>query len=317
MEESQKWRKYRNMLKLIINKNPEIIQLKVNEILNKEKISTSQLNKQTEFSPIVTKGLFSSERQAIWLNLEEKKDLNEFKKYIKDKNNEEILKSQDLLIITTIHLQGSSPLVKMIEKLKGEVIKDKTNDVAELLESYPLSKYNLDNLKLYIGESAEKAVPLINTLDKMTDEEIKKISYEELLIALPSKPGTVPPYQYTDAVFRGDLEEASFELDRILENSDPILCMVFLHNKIETINRANLLYLSGIKNYKDIAKELGCHPYVVKLIMKFMGKEKVIERLVRTYTILENEMKGESKLKSRNNLLKRYVAEITFLCKGV
>ena len=305
------------MLKLIINKNPEIIQLKVNEILNKEKISTSQLNKQTEFSPIVTKGLFSSERQAIWLNLEEKKDLNEFKKYIKDKNNEEILKSQDLLIITTIHLQGSSPLVKMIEKLKGEVIKDKTNDVAELLESYPLSKYNLDNLKLYIGESAEKAVPLINTLDKMTDEEIKKISYEELLIALPSKPGTVPPYQYTDAVFRGDLEEASFELDRILENSDPILCMVFLHNKIETINRANLLYLSGIKNYKDIAKELGCHPYVVKLIMKFMGKEKVIERLVRTYTILENEMKGESKLKSRNNLLKRYVAEITFLCKGV
>ena len=305
------------MLKLIINKNPEIIQLKVNEILNKEKISTSQLNKQTEFSPIVTKGLFSSERQAIWLNLEEKKDLNEFKKYIKDKNNEEILKSQDLLIITTIHLQGSSPLVKITKKLKGEVIKDKTNDVAELLESYPLSKYNLDNLKLYIGESAEKAVPLINTLGKMTDEEIKKISYEELLIALPSKPGTVPPYQYTDAVFRGDLEEASFELDRILENSDPILCMVFLHNKIETINRANLLYLSGIKNYKDIAKELGCHPYVVKLIMKFMGKEKIIERLVRTYTILENEMKGESKLKSRNNLLKRYVAEITFLCKGV
>lgn len=305
------------MLKLIINKNPEIIQLKVNEILNKEDISTSQLNKQTEFSPIVTKGLFSSERQAIWLNLEEKKDLNEFKKYIKNKNNEEILKSQDLLIITTIHLQGSSPLVKITEKLKGEVIKDKTNDVAELLESYPLSKYNLDNLKLYIGESAEKAVPLINTLDKMTDEEIKKVSYEELLIALPSKPGTVPPYQYTDAVFRGDLEEASFELDRILENSDPILCMVFLHNKIETINRANLLYLSGIKNYKDIAKELGCHPYVVKLIMKFMGKEKVIERLVRTYTILENEMKGESKLKSRNNLLKRYVAEITFLCKGV
>lgn len=305
------------MLKLIINKNPEIIQLKVNEILNKEKISTSQLNKQTEFSPIVTKGLFSSERQAIWLNLEEKKDLNEFKKYIKDKANEEILKSQDLLIITTIHLQGSSPLVKITEKLKGEVIKDKTNDVAELLESYPLSKYNLDNLKLYIGESAEKAVPLINTLDKMSDEEIKKISYEELLIALPSKPGTVPPYQYTDAVFRGDLEEASFELDRILENSDPILCMVFLHNKIETINRANLLYLSGIKNYKDIAKELGCHPYVVKLIMRFMGKEKVIERLVRTYTILENEMKGESKLKSRNNLLKRYVAEITFLCKGV
>ena len=51
--------------------------------------------------------------------------------------------------------------------------------------------------------------------------------------------------------------------------------------------------------------------------MKFMGKEKVIERLVRTYTILENEMKGGSKLKSRNNLLKRYVAEITFLCKGV
>lgn len=305
------------MLKLIINKNPEIIQLKVNEILNKENISTSQLNKQTEFSPIVTKGLFSSERQAIWLNLEEKKDLNEFKKYIKNKDNEEILKSQDLLVITTIHLQGSSPLVKITEKLKGEVIKDKTNDVAELLESYPLSKYNLDNLKLYIGESAEKAVPLINTLDKMTDEEIKKVSYEELLIALPSKPGTVPPYQYTDAVFRGDLEEASFELDRILENSDPILCMVFLHNKIETINRANLLYLSGIKNYKDIAKELGCHPYVVKLIMKFMGKEKVIERLVRTYTILENEMKGESKLKSRNNLLKRYVAEITFLCKGV
>lgn len=305
------------MLKLIINKNPEIIQLKVNEILNKEKISTSQLNKQTEFSPIVTKGLFSSERQAIWLNLEEKKDLNEFKKYIKNKDNEEILKSQDLLMITTIHLQGSSPLVKITEKLKGEVIKDKTNDVAELLESYPLSKYNLDNLKLYIGESAEKAVPLINTLDKMSDEEIKKISYEELLIALPSKPGTVPPYQYTDAVFRGDLEEASFELDRILENSDPILCMVFLHNKIETINRANLLYLSGIKNYKEIAKELGCHPYVVKLIMKFMGKEKVIERLVRTYTILENEMKGESKLKSRNNLLKRYVAEITFLCKGV
>lgn len=305
------------MLKLIINKNPEIIQLKVNEILNKEKISTSQLNKQTEFSPIVTKGLFSSERQAVWLNLEEKKDLNEFKKYIKNKDNEEILKSQDLLIITTIHLQGSSPLVKITEKLKGEVIKDKTNDVAELLESYPLSKYNLDNLKLYIGESAEKAVPLINTLDKMSDEEIKKISYEELLIALPSKPGIVPPYQYTDAVFRGDLEEASFELDRILENSDPILCMVFLHNKIETINRANLLYLSGIKNYKEIAKELGCHPYVVKLIMKFMGKEKVIERLVRTYTILENEMKGESKLKSRNNLLKRYVAEITFLCKGV
>lgn len=304
------------MLKLIINKNPEIIQLKVNEILDKEKISTSQLNKQTIFSPIVTKGLFSTEKQAIWLNLEEKKDLNEFKKYIKDKANEKILESQDLLIITTIHLQGSNSLVKLTEKLKGEVIKDKVNDVTELLESYPLSKYNLDNLKLYIGESVEKAVPLINTLEKMNNEEIRKISYEELLIALPSKPGTVPPYQYTDAVFRGDLEEAAFELDRILENSDPILCMVFLHNKIETINRANLLYLSGVKNYKDIAKELGCHPYVVKLIIKFMGKEKVIERLAKTYTILENEMKGESRLKNKNNLLKRYVAEITFLCKG-
>lgn len=303
------------MLKLIINKNPEIIQLKVNEILDKEKINTTQLTKQTKFSPIVTKGLFSTERQAIWLNLEEKKDLDDFKKYVKD--NKDILESQDLLIITTIHLQGSSHLVKLVEKLDGEVIKDKVNDVIELLKPYPLSKYNLDNLKLYIGESAEKAVPLINTLEKMSDEEIRKISYEELLIALPSKPGTVPPFQYTDAVFKGDLKEASFELDRILENSDPILCMVFLHNKIETINRANLLYLSGIKNYKDIAKELGCHPYIIKLIMRFMGKEKVIERLIKVYTVLENEMKGESKLRKRNNLFKRYVCEITLLCKGV
>lgn len=303
------------MLKLIINKNPEIIQLKVSELLSKEGISTSQLNKQTEFSPIVTKGLFSSEKQAIWLNLEDKRDLNKFKEYVKDKSNEKIIESQDLLVITTIHLQGSSPLVKLTEKLKGEVIKDKTNDISELLEPYPLNKYNLDNLRLYIGESVEKAVPLINTLNNMTEEEINKITYEELLIALPSKPGTVPPYQYTDAVFRGDLKEAIFELDRILENSDPILCMVFLHNKIETINRANLLYLSGMKNYKDIAKELECHPYVVKLIMRFMGKNKLIERLVNTYTVLENELKGESKLRKKNNLFKRYVAEITFLCK--
>ena len=297
------------MLTFIINKNSEILNNKVKEILKEENIS---VERQTTFSPIKTRGLFN-EKKVIWLSLENKDDLKTFVEYIKNKKNRETVLDNDLLI-STVTLQGISKIEKFVEENDGTVIKEKENNPNELLKEFPLKAGVMKEIVYFVGDSPELLIPLINSLKNTSNEKIKTMGEEDVLLLLPTRPGDVPPFKFLDPMIKGDVENACRDFYRSVENTHPLVSLVMLKNKLTVLNRANALYMTGIRNNNEMGKILGSHPYPIKLMWHLFGKDKEIQKIMELYTELEEKMKGGYPIDSKH-LFARYLTEITIITK--
>lgn len=303
------------MLKLVINKNKEIAYNKINNIFKTEGYDKNNIDIQNEFMPKNSKGLFDI-KQAIFLDLSNKSDMDKFKKRItskKDNIKNEIIKQDVIIFLNT--LQGTKKFEDFVKDLNGEIIKDKEVDIDEMLQDYPLNYDTKSFIIDYIAQSSEKILPLINTLDKMSEKEIKNLDVENIFSIMPSKPGEVPPFQFLDSMIKGDVKKTIYEFERITKTTHEIVCLAILKKKIQTIQQAHYLRVIEHLDYKEVANVINSHPYPIKLLWHITGNEKQINRLVKLITDLEYGLKGASKINA-NDLFKRYLVDITLTIRS-
>lgn len=301
-------------LYLITNKNIDVLSNKVLRVFKKHDYKREEIEKQTVFAPKRTAGLFNNVKNAIWLDLSNEKDFKYFKENINDKLKKDILR-QDVIISTTI-LKGISPIEKIVEGLQGTIIKEKESTADDLLSDYPLSNNTKEVIRDFMGYSPNKILPLLNTLDSMTEEKIRKISPNDIALLLPETPGDIPPYEYLRPFVDGNIKQTISDLDRSLQSIHPLLLLSMLKNKIKEIVSLRLLILAGKTNHKEIGEIMSLHPYPVKLMWYISSNEQLTNFLSDKILELESNMKGNSVL-PLDLLFKKGVVEMVCAISSV
>lgn len=304
------------MLKLIINKNKDVLEHKILKEFKKDGYNIENILVQEEFLPIKTKGLFPSNNEAIWIDLTENENIKKFKKRIEkdDKIKKDILKQDVIIGLNTF--RATQKLEKFVKDLNGEIIKEKELNIEQILSNYPINRSLIYNIKDFIGEDDEKILSFLNTLDQMTDDDIRNINERSVYSLLDPKPGSIPIYQFVNPVIEGNVKMAIDYFDRTVENIHPNACLGTLKNRVQLMSRANTLYNIGYNTPNKVANVLEAKAYPIKLMWHIVSNNNAVDRICFLVTKLEKELKGESKL-DNYILFKRYLIEITLIARSV
>lgn len=300
------------MLKLIINSNKDVLDNRILNEFRNNGYKRENIEFQENFLPFKTKGLFPEQNKAIWLNLESTTDIANFKKRLKDdKNIKNDILNQDIIIgLNTF--RATQKIEKFIKDLNGEVIKEKNINIELLLGEYPLKRNLIYDVKDFIGEDDEKILSFINTLDNMSDDEIRKIDNESIYVLLDPRPGSIPIYQFVNPLMNGDIRKTIDYFDRITEHIHPLACLKTLKNRVELLYRANSLYNEGYQTPKRIAEVLDVKSYPIQLLWHLIDKDYDVERICSIVLELEKGLKGSSVVDGKD-LFKRYLIEIALI----
>lgn len=218
-----------------------------------------------EWNPALVRGALSlfGDVSMIHLDLNDKNKLKNFVDLIGDKSQAQLFEGEKWfgpgLIITSIHAQGTKKIENLIEKSKGIVVKKaKPSEMKnKLLSRVKLNKDAKEFLVNYVGEDYQILIPLINQLEKLTKEEQSALPIEELIVKLPSKPGSVLPWEFINPLLEGNANEAINLYKRCVEGSHVLVTMQLARKKLQMLYRLKLLQLSGIWDSKKQAEILG------------------------------------------------------------
>ena len=295
------------MLKVIMSNNDTLAYAKALEIIEGENFKAEDLVEQAEFEPILTSGLFGT-INPILIRVDSLKAL---KKQFKGKETED-----QCVVVIFNNYRSAKGLTSYIEDIGGEVISLKDFNIKDALKTFPLKKDVLDIITIHIGDTQEKILPLISSLKGMTDKEIKDLTVDTVYSIMPNRPGEVPPYTYMNYMWRGDMDRMIFELDRILENSHPLVPFIFLKRGIDQLNKISMFYMLGYTSINSIKDESGINYYAIKNILPYAKNRKDVERTVILVTELEDRLKSSNVL-VLEDILKKYIIQIFYILKGV
>lgn len=199
----------------------------------------------------------------IHFDLSDKNDLKAFVSLIGKKGEKEKFKKENWygpgLIITSIHARGAKKIENLVTATGGKVVKKAkpAQMITKLLKRVNLSKNSNDFLRTYAGEDYDMLISVVNGIEDLPKGEQKMLTPAELAVKLPTKPGTVPPWEFTDPLLKGNTAEAIDLFERAMEGSHVLVAMVLARRKLQLLYRLKVLQGAGVWDSKEQAKLLG------------------------------------------------------------
>lgn len=199
----------------------------------------------------------------IHLDLSDKNKLKSFADLISSKDNKKNFKDENWfgpgLIITSIHARGAKKIENLVKKFGGRVQKKaKPEEMRNLLiNRVNLNRKTADFLETYVGEDYQILVGIVNQLEKLNESDQQKMTIDELIVRLPTKPGSVPPWDFINPMLNGNAKEAVNLYTRAVEGSHILVTMKLSRSKLQLLYRLKLLQRAGIWKSQDQAKILG------------------------------------------------------------
>ena len=199
----------------------------------------------------------------VHLDLSDKARLKEFVEFISDKKEKHNFEGDNWfgpgLIITSIHAQGSKKVENLVTKSGGKVYKKaKPAEMRKvLLNRINLSKETRAFAETYVGEDYQMLISVINQLEKMSKERQLALTPEELIVSLPTKPGSVPPWDFVNPMLAGDAKKSIDLFERAMTGSHILVAMVLARKKLQMVYRLKVLQMDGVRNANEQAKILG------------------------------------------------------------
>lgn len=282
-----------------------------------EKSSTKQLTAWTFGGTHLAVSLFNTP-SITHLNLQNKKDLKAFVALLDKEKKNKTNRFKDKwfgtgLIITTTTAQGASKVEKLVKESGGSVRKKENAETTkkQLLDPLNIHKSLKESLMLYAGEEYEMLVPFVRRVEKMTPEEQAKLTSSEALTMIPTKPGAIPPWEFTDAMLSGNIAKAMKSTERLLITANPLVGMVFLRRRIECLYRLKVLNTYSKPNDKELA-EIGIKGPDLWNTKKMLGKVSLntCKHLRKLTSDAEVELKGGGTL-SAEQIFLTLVSRIT------
>ena len=196
-------------------------------------------------------------------------------------------------------------LIKNAAKvLEFNTKKDSNTLIKELLSSYNIDYRNIVLIKEKLNDQADLIPSEINKL--ITYKEDKNISETDIENVISEYPN-IDFFKFIDDIVNKNIKESIRTYEELLKlKEEPIKIIVTLANQFRLMYQAKIMNDNGYSE-KDIATELGEHPYRVKLaIMK--------ARNYSSTSILENLKKlGEINLNAKKGLVDSSVALELFI----
>lgn len=267
---------------------------------------TSSMVKSVEtWNPALVRGSVSlfGDVSMIHLDLSDKNKLKAFANYISDKKEKTLFEKDNWfgagLIITSIHAQGAKKIENLVNKSGGIVVrKAKPIEMRNLLlKRIELNDNTKEFLESYVGEDYQILISIVNQLEILSKEEQKAMSVEDIIVRLPSKPGSVPPWEFINPMLEGKTKEAVDLYNRCIEGSHILVTMQLARTKLQLLYRLKLLLMAGIWNSKEQAEILkernGPNIWITSNVAKKIDVSTA-EYLAKLALITEANLKGHS-----------------------
>lgn len=314
-----------NKIAFIIDDSPQYLDEKTSEIMKSWGFTQSQYKTVTKwFAGIANQSQLFSEPKAIRLDLTDNTDFSNFIKFIKeDKKGQKVLSDSDWYgvgtVITAHKAKGSKEIEKLVTASNGLFIKKrKPEEVKEEL----LNSINIDYrlkafLSDYAGTDYDLLLNCVKSIKRLTPEESSKLTIDKLIVFLPVKKGAVPPWEYVNSLLYFNTEKTLDKLRRILQNSHSLLAITFLKRKIEELYNEKVLYVGGIKTYKERSEILGINQWASKNNNNIVNNVSldVLENLVYLVNSSEGALKGDKLIISPEIYLEQLVTKVLISLK--
>lgn len=217
-----------------------------------------------EWTPTLASGAVSlfGDISITHLDLSDSNKLKAFVKLMRDKKTEHMFEGNwfgEGLIITSTHARGTKKIEDSVKAAGGKVHKKaKPEEMKKkLLGRTFLSKDAKSFLDSYAGDDYQILIGVINQVESMTKEEQEKLTIDDLIVRLPSKPGSLPPWEFVNPMMEGNAKKAIELYERSVEGSHVLVTMQLARRKLQLLYRLKLLQLAGIRDSKKQAEAIG------------------------------------------------------------
>lgn len=303
-----------NNIFLIFEKDPALGRKLVFDFFKSLEIPEDKIIETTAWKIGIGKTLdIFGNRRAIFLNISDQKDLTAFREFLK-KNKEEFSEKDSFGLGTVIWVtnkRSGGDIKKLVDKWKGTVISsDKPETTKEdILKETGLSRSTKDFLSAYVGLDYALLLPVLNSLEKYTKEEQEKLTPTEILAFMPKIRGEIKPWEFLNAMERGNLKQALIDLNTIMETTSYMLAFTMLKNKLELVIRSGSLYNIGVRQKETQEKILGANPWAFRWPYNIArGKpQEVFDMLAKEVRDTEAGLKGENRLDGEKQVMQLLV----------
>lgn len=252
-------------LTFIMSDSEAYLRDEVIRIYTKWGFKSSNVKSVEDWNPALVRGSTSlfGEVSMIHLDLSDKNKLKKFADLISDKKQKQLFEGENWfgpgLIITSTHARGSKKVENLVTKSGGTIGKKaKPAEMKKLLfKRISLNKDSKEFLDNYVGEDFQLLIPIVNQIEKMSKTEQESLTIEDLIVRLPTKPGSVLPWEFVNPMLEGNAEKALDLYSRSVEGSHVLVTMQLARKKLQLLYRLKLLSIAGVWNSKEQAAALG------------------------------------------------------------
>ncbi len=230
--------------------------------------------------------------------------ITKLENYLNDYNKKNIT----IFVSNTEKLDERKKITKLVKNvakvLEFNTKKDPNTLIKELLSNYDIDYRNITLIKERLNNQIDLIPSEINKL--ITYKDDKNITESDIENAITEYPN-VDFFKFIDDIVNRNIKESIKTYEELLKlKEEPIKIIVTLANQFRLMYQAKIMNESGYSE-KDIATELGEHPYRVKLaIMK--------ARNYSDKSLLDNLKKlGEINLNAKKGLVDSAVALELFI----
>lgn len=267
---------------------------------NKSNVKTVE-----EWNPALVRGSVSlfGEVSMIHLDLSDSNKLKAFAGLIGVKKHEHLFEDENWfgsgLIITSTHARGAKKIENLVTKAGGSVQKKaKPEEMKKvLMKRVNLNKDTSDFLNAYVGDDFQIMIGIVNQIESLDKETQKNMSIDDLIVRLPSKPGSLPPWEFVNPMLEGNAKEAIDLYERAVEGSHVLVTMQLSRKKLQLLYRLKMLQLAGIWNSKEQAEALGerngPNIWITAKVAQNISVETA-EFLAKLALVTEADLKGHS-----------------------
>lgn len=262
------------------------------------------------------------EKNITHLDLSDANKLKNFVSLMSDKNTKSMFEGKwfgEGLIITSTIARGTKKIEDLVKSSKGEVIKKaKPKEIKKnILNRLSVSKDVSDFLDAYAGDDYQLIIGVVNQIEDMEEKRQKALSIEEVIVRLPGKPGSLPPWEFVNPMLEGNTKEAIELYERSVEGSHVLVTAKLAKSKLQLLYRLKMLQENGVSDSKSQAELLGeRNGPNIWLTAKVAQKidKSTAEFLAKLSVRMEADLKGHSNVKP-DILFKNFIATVCLSIK--
>lgn len=259
-------------------------------------------------------------KNIVHLNLRDSKDLKVFSEDIK-KNPQEFTGDWfgNGLIITAKDARSIKKIEDVISNCNGIVVKKRKPKevVADLLKDLSVSNNIKTELTNFAGDEYDLILGVVKYLKNLPVEEQKNISLEQVLLRIPFPPGQVPPWEFVNPLFEGNLKSAIDKLERSMTKTHALLPLSMLSKEIDKLYKYVILNTLKVKD-TDKLKPMGLNnQYGLISVKKIKTKLSIetVEYLVNLVHLADSDYKN-GRVYNSNVYMRSLLTKISYAIRA-